>query len=236
VAAGNVNDPELWKRYPDSNDVEQIHDPGQTWNGLTIGAHTDKILVDQQRYPDWLPVARPGTLSPRSTTSTSWSRAWPHKPDLVLEGGNAARDPGTGDVVAIDDLALLTTHYQPNQRLFSTTGDTSASTAQAARMAAIVMARYPGLWPETVRALLVHSAEWTQGMKDEVGAVAGKRNDLLMKRYGWGVPNLERACWSATNALTIVAQETLQPYGEPVDGRVPTKEMHSYSTPRSVCA
>ncbi len=44
---------------------------------------------------------------------------------------------------------------------------TSAATAQAARLAAIVQAEYPNLWPETARALIVHSAEWTQAMRSE---------------------------------------------------------------------
>ena len=33
--------------------------------------------------------------------------------------------------------------------------------ALAARLATMVQAQYPALWPETVRALLVHSARWT---------------------------------------------------------------------------
>ena len=32
------------------------------------------------------------------------------------------------------------------------------ATAQAAHMAAQIYAEYPGIWPETVRALMIHSA------------------------------------------------------------------------------
>jgi hypothetical protein len=232
VAAGNIDDPEQWQRYPDSNDVEQVHDPGQAWNAVTVGAYTEKVLLDPVTYPDWTPVAQAGMLSPSSTTSVSWSRTWPHKPDVVLEGGNAARNPATGEVDAVDDLALLTTHFQPTERLFVPTGDTSAATAQAARFGAIIRARYPGLWPETVRGLLVHSAEWTRAMVDQVAAAQpGRRYELLLQRYGWGVPSLERACWSASNALTLVVQEDLQPYGEPKGGTVPTLDMHIHSLP-----
>lgn len=231
IAAGNIDDLEQWRHYPDSNDVDQVHDPGQAWNALTIGAYTEKILLDSVKYPGWTPIALPGTLSPSSTTSVSWKSTWPHKPDLVLEGGNAARSP-TGDIDPIDDLALLSTHFQPTTKLFTTAGDTSAAAAQASRLGAIVMARYPDLWPETVRALLVHSAEWTQAMRDQVAREdTGRRHELLRHRYGWGVPDLDRACWSASNALTLVAQESLQPYGKPSSGAVPSQDMHVHELP-----
>lgn len=232
IAAGNIYDPEQWKLYPDSNDTEQVHDPGQSWNGLTVGACTDKVLLDTTKYPDWTPVALPGTLSPTSTTSVTWKTTWPRKPDLVLEGGNAARNPATGDVDLIDDLAVLTTHFRPSEKLFVPTGDTSAATAQAARLGAILMARYPKFWPETIRALLVHSAEWTPAMKAQVaGESPSTQHQLLLQRYGWGVPDFGRACLSASNVLTLVAQETLQPYGEPVKGAVPSKDMHVHKLP-----
>ena len=35
----------------------------------------------------------------------------------------------------------------------------------AARMAALIQAEYPFYWTETIRALLVHSAEWTEPMQ-----------------------------------------------------------------------
>ena len=35
----------------------------------------------------------------------------------------------------------------------------------AARMAALIQAEYPLYWPETIRALLVHSAEWAEPMQ-----------------------------------------------------------------------
>ena len=55
-----------------------------------------------------------------------------------------------------ESLSLLTT--RPVMRgLFGATGDTSAGGAAGARLAALVMCRYPGTWPETVRAVLVVS-------------------------------------------------------------------------------
>ena len=101
----------------------------------------------------------PGALSPSSTTALGWQPQWPLKPDIVLEGGNAAAD--SLSAVTMPSLSLLTTHHEPANRLFTTTNATSAATVLAARMAAQVMSTYPDLWPKTVRGLIVQSAEWT---------------------------------------------------------------------------
>src|SRR5690606_20912579 len=37
VSAGNINDSNAWKKYPDSNSTDGIHDPAQAWNALTVG-------------------------------------------------------------------------------------------------------------------------------------------------------------------------------------------------------
>ena len=38
------------------------------------------------------------------------------------------------------------------------------------------MASYPSFWPETVRGLLDHSAEWTPTMKAEIHNEASKKS------------------------------------------------------------
>lgn len=230
LAAGNV-DRSDWRYYPDRNDVDEIHDPGQAWNALTVGATTEKVQFDTTQFPDWSPVARPGGLSPSSTTSVGWSSPWPNKPDIVVEGGNGIREPGTGVVDTDDPLLLLTTHWRPSERLLTTMGDTSAATAQAARLAAILLARYPSFWPETLRGLLVHSAEWTSEMRAATaGHSPASRARLLLRRYGHGVPDLGRACWSASNALTLVAQDSLIPF-EKRGASVATKDMNLHALP-----
>ena len=209
----------------------QIHDPGQAWNALTIGATTEKVQFSDATFPDWTPLARPGGLSPSSTTSVNWDDNWPNKPDLVLEGGNAIREPGTTETDTDDSLLLLTTYWRPTERPLTTMGDTSAATAQAARMAAMLMARYPDLWPETIRGLLVHSAEWTPEMKRATARnTPSRQKRLLLRCYGYGVPSLERASWSAANSLTLIAQGSLVPF-EKRDGRVGTKDMDLHALP-----
>lgn len=229
LAAGNVDRPK-WSAYPDRNDVDQVHDPGQAWNALTVGAFTEKSVFDPAKYPGYTPIARPGLLSPCSTTSQTWASMWPNKPDLVFEGGNGACDAG-GQPDALDELGMLSTFFQPSMKLLVATGDTSAAAAQVARLAAILTARYPNFWPETIRGLLVHSTNWTRAMLDEAESRASRRQEeYLLRRYGYGVPDLDRACWSASNALALVVQDALTPY-QKEGGQVSTKDMNLHTLP-----
>ncbi|TIM17657.1 MAG: hypothetical protein E5Y69_36335, partial [Mesorhizobium sp.] len=89
--------------------------------------------------------------------------------EVVFEGGNLAHD-GAAPGDPIDDLQLLTTYHRPDHRHFTTLGDTSAATALAAGMAGSILSARPQLWAETVRALIVHSAEWTPAMRERIDA------------------------------------------------------------------
>ncbi len=162
VSAGNIRDPNAWRTYPSSNETDPVRDPAQAWNALTIGAYTQFDRITESDALDYQVIAPAGGLSPFSTTSLTWESHWPLKPDVVFEGGNAALD-GTF-ASTFSSLSLLTTSREVNERLFTSTNATSAATALGARMAAEIMATYPKLWPETVRGLIVHSAQWTEAM------------------------------------------------------------------------
>jgi hypothetical protein len=45
LSAGDVNDPDDWRSFPDSNKVSEIDDPAQAWNALTVGAFTAKTRI-----------------------------------------------------------------------------------------------------------------------------------------------------------------------------------------------
>jgi hypothetical protein len=213
VAAGNIGNLGDWVRYPVSNDEEGIHDPGQAWNALTVGAYTDMVDIRDDGADDYRPIAPAGDLSPFSTTSANWEKDWPLKPDVVMEGGNAARDAYSP--VCLSSLSLLTTHYVPSERLLTTANATSAATALASRLAARIMAVYPNLRPETLRGLIVHSAEWTDAMNKRFGisAKCPKGNyEKMVRRCGFGVPDVDRALWSLSNSLTMIVEDSIQPF------------------------
>jgi hypothetical protein len=229
VSAGNVVDSDDWAQYPDSNLADGIHDPAQAWNALTVGAFTD--LVDVGAGSSLQPVATAGGLSPFSTTSLTWDGHWPLKPDILMEGGNAARD--ALGAVWMPSLSLLTTHHDVAERHFSTTNATSAATALAARMAAQLMGAYPDLWPETIRGLIVHSAKWTEEMLSRFLPRNPTKDSYrdLARACGFGVPSLQRAEWSVSNSLTMVAQERLHPFVREGSNQPKLRDMHLYDLP-----
>jgi len=230
LAAGNIRDPIVPAEYLDGNDLAEAENPCQAWNALVVGAYTDKIAITHPDFTGWDAVAPAGDLSPASRTSTIWDRQWPIRPDVVFEGGNFAHD-GINHAEAIDDLQLITTHYRPAMRLFDSFGDTSAASALAANFSARIMAKRPELWPETVRALMVHSAEWTPAMRawfDAAGSQAQKA--ALLRRYGWGVPDLDRALLSASNDATLMIEDALLPFRRE-NSQIKTRDMHLHRLP-----
>ncbi|RML62572.1 hypothetical protein APX70_02276, partial [Pseudomonas syringae pv. maculicola] len=175
-----------------------------------------------------------GGLSPFSTTSQKWISHYPLKPDVLFEGGNLIHDELLGPATA-GELSLLTTHNHPVDRHLTLATATSAATSLCSRMAAQLMAAYPGRWPESIRALIVHSAEWTDAMKQMF--LPQNRNptkqdyERLVRHCGFGVPSLDRAKWSASNSLTLVVEDTLQPFKK-LRGKDPSpREMHLHELP-----
>ena len=233
LSAGNIQDATAWFNYPHSNDTDGVHDPAQAWNALTVGAFTELVEITGIDTEDYAPIAPRGGLSPFSTTSLIWEKYWPLKPDVVLEGGNAAKDLLLA--VPADSLSLLTTHHRPADRIFTTANATSAAMALAARLAARIMVIYPTLWPETVRALIVHSAEWTEAMRRASLPVTGvaTKTDYrrLVQRCGFGVPDLDRALWSVDNSLTMVIEERLHPFQREGSNPPKLRDMHLHNLP-----
>jgi hypothetical protein len=143
----------------------------------------------------------------------SFVDAWPIKPDVVFEGGNVVKNSSGEIDFPCPDLSLLSTYFKPAVKSFVLSWATSAATAQAAHLAALIAAEYPSYWPETLRALVVHSAEWSAQMQTHLRGASGKRaRAKLVQRYGFGVPSAERALRSANDALTLVAQSTIRPF------------------------
>lgn len=213
VSAGNTDNFTFGAgNYLDRCDHEdnEIESPAQAWNILSVGAFTEKTVL-----PDGEPaqaLAPFGDLSPASRTA-SWSSHWPNKPDVVLEGGNWALG-AMPPPMRHGWLSLLSTHHNYPVRSFTFTFDTSAATALAAKDVTELWSDYPTLWPETVRGLYVSSARWTQQMRAHLPAQPNKGHYTpLFRRYGYGVPDMARARRSASNALTLIVEDTITPYG-----------------------
>ncbi len=229
VSAGNAPNEITMDRIADPDTLE-IEDPAQAWNAITVGGYTDLINIQEPEFKDYSPYARAGDISPYTRTSTQWLQGKaPFKPDIVMEAGNRVVSPARTDTYDADSLALLSTGPNTDQHPLVSFRATSAATAQAARLAARLTAEYPHYWPETIRALMIHGAEWTPFMKDALTAAGTKSAAyLLLRRYGHGVPTFERAAASARNHLAMISEAEIQPYSRSGKGM---NECHFYSLP-----
>jgi Subtilase family len=213
VSAGNIRDGHQADHLA-LCDTQRVQNPAQAWNVLTVGAYTEKVTPPSDAiFQGWTTVAPEGDLSPYSRTSMRFDRGWPIKPDIVLEGGNLLAN-ASGTQFDDHDVVRLLTTSSSSQALLTTVNATSAATAQAGRLAAVAMEQYPSLWPETVRGLLVHAAEWTPAMLahfKDAGNSKVKRVQLL-RRYGWGVPTEERVLNSGASSVTLMVQDEFRPF------------------------
>ncbi len=219
VSAGNNRDISPNPDYWDQVCLAEIEDPAQSWNAITVGAYTEMTTNDDPNFEDWSPFASAGDVAPSSRSSINWG--WrnhaPLKPDVVAEGGNKLLSPDKNKVSSEDVVSLLTTSGQSNGQIFERNGDTSAACALVSRQAAILRTEYPKLWPETIRGLIVHSAQWTPRMMERFGLLSSGHSpkvakESLLRAVGYGVPNIERALYSANHSLTLIAEGELQPF------------------------
>jgi Subtilase family len=208
VCAGNARE-EQWLTladgYPQLQLSEKIHQPGQAANALTVGAFTARVeLPSSKGYAEARVVAlRAGGISPFTSTGIT-GREWPIKPDIVMEGGNLAIAGSLPDSTVPTLCALTTSHRHNLGRPLGQLAMTSEATARAANLAARIWAVEPNLRPETVRALIVHSASWTSEMVQQFGNV----NDRV-QACGHGVPDERLAKECARDRATVVIEDVM---------------------------
>lgn len=226
VAAGNepINKMPKPGDYFAANLSSGLTSPGEALNTVTVGAITNLTTLDPGS-PGRKPLASAGQLNPFSRCDVGGSRAI--KPDLVIEGGNLSAD--ASDCRADDAMQLLTTARGHATGPWLTTASmTSAATSKVSGLAAEIWQANPTRRPETIRALLVHSARWTPAMRHQFP----DRRDLF-RSVGYGIPSLEKATWSEYARPTVIFEGKLHPLrwlevpGEKKRGR----EMHFHELP-----
>ena len=238
ISAGNIRyindqDKEIVEQYPYGNGLRPIQDPAQAWNCITVGAYTTLTANNNYELREKERVAPSGGISPFSRTSLLWEKSSLIKPEVMFEGGNLIK---TNDKQIpysdVEDLQLLTTSSRYSIRgFFDTINATSAATALASRFAGKLQSKYPELWAESIRGLMVHTAKWTQCMEEQFPVRNRKDMERRLRFCGYGVPSEKRALYSYGNGLTYIAQETIQPFIKEKKGNVKINEMHFFEFP-----
>jgi hypothetical protein len=236
ISAGNTNIDDSTFEYITSNKTSPIENPSQSWNALTIGAFTQKdtITDEDNEYIDYDEVmAKKDEVSPFTTTSHLWDNQWPVKPDVVFEGGNLLLNTTRNDKTQHEDLSLLTTHSNIREELISWTYATSAANALGANFVAKLYSTFPEATPETIRGLVVHSAKWTDEIIEQFTTDGLSGKDLyrvLLKTCGYGVPDFDKAVNCYANSLTLIAEDTIQPFFKE-GSDIKTNVMNLYELP-----
>lgn len=219
VSAGNRNE---IVQNDEFNEDAAVQNPAQAWNIVTVGAVTHLTdMPDNYPYKPYEIYAQAGELSPYSTYSLKWKAKAPIKPEVLCEGGNAVivRRGGMSDIPEpVSDepetMSLVAPYWKHLERPYDLFKKTSLSTALATNIAAGIMREYPNLRAETIRGLIVHSAEWTQEMLDKYLRDSNTKSAYLhlARMCGFGEASLSRAIECKTNHLTLVHEGTLRPY------------------------
>ena len=205
ISAGNARE-DRWRtlaeQYPQLQLSEKIHQPGQAANVVTVGAYTQRCeLPRSEEYNEGKVVAlSPGGISPFS--STGLKGKWPIKPDVVEEGGNLAIVSDLPDFSVPTLSGLTTSHRHTLRAPLGLLSMTSEAAARVGRLAASIWLVEPGLRPATVRALIVHSANWTPQMAEQFSGVRER-----LRACGYGVPDADMARGCASRRATIVIED-----------------------------
>lgn len=228
ISAGN--NPEISSSLDawDNASLSKIQDPAQAWNAITVGAYTELYSLKNTTYAGWRVFSDIGEVSPATSSSIRWiwGKNSPIKPEVVFEGGNYAISPCGTDYDYPEDLLLLTTSGVRND--LTVHKDTSAATALASKFLAEITQKYSDYWPETLRGLLIHSAEWNDKMRD----YAARTNVMsALRTFGYGVPNLQKALNSQNNSATIIIEREINILKIDEDGEIRFDELHHHKVP-----
>jgi Subtilase family len=230
VPAGNIDEqPYEVDEHIALNDASPMRSPAQALNAVTVGACTH-LVEDEEPVGH---IAEEGDLCPTSRTGLPWVRPTQcNKPDIVMEGGNRVADVDGIATLHAPHLSVITTARDFAAHRFTCTGETSAATAAASGLAGAILAAYPDATPQTVRALMIHSARWTPAMLARLPARPSRRDYAeLLQRFGFGKPARERALLSLDNALTMIVQDEIQTYRRGANDSIALGEMKWHNLP-----
>ncbi len=203
------------KNYPEYQleDGCRIRNPAQSLAALTVGsvAHTfwnqgQRASIAQEKHP--------------SAFSPSGAGIWSSiKPDVVEFGGDCIVD-GVAPVTAMQSSAVATelvrsTMHSPGATSKDDVG-TSFAAPRVSHLAAVLANELPNEPCLLYRALIANSARWPQWAEE-----ADEKLSVL-RRIGYGIPDLERATKNTEFRVTLITSGVQQ---------IPAREAHIYHIP-----
>lgn len=183
----------------------RILEPATAANAITVGAisHCENAEMFG-RYPNdpaYQCIALTSQPSPFTRSGPGVNDAI--KPDVCEYGGNILWDGRTHVLIRDRGLSIVSMNREFTSRLFTVDVGTSYAAPRVAHLAAQILNNYRGLSANLVRALIANSAELPVAGLDQLNM------DDLLRLYGYGRPNLEKALFSTDNRVTLMAEDTI---------------------------
>lgn len=201
VSAGNEPP---WNKYPDPSLLpahpeylleagRSVRQPAEALNVLTVGS----ITTANDPHPPHAAIR--GAAGKRMSSPFTRAGALRNviKPDLVEEGGDVGVDTKLNRwALSNPGLRIATTGPEfTSGMVFTYTDGTSIAAPKVTHLAARILGVMPEASANLVRALLVGSASFPEGVHTYTHARA-------MKLCGFGVPNLDRALYCTDARVT----------------------------------
>lgn len=183
-----------------------ISTPSESLNNLSIGALAGNIedgdnsdLTPASIYPAYY-TSKFHFDYEQKVNSTNLSRNQKNKnlnkPDLVFDGGDVLNTQSGIEVLA------------GHGDFYKRTAGTSLSAPLIASIAAEIDTLYPDLEVQSIKALLLNSANY---YKPKELPLFKTKGELLRKLVGFGIPDRKRALLSDNNSITMVIEDELKP-------------------------
>jgi hypothetical protein len=201
------------RRYPSdllNASDSGILDPGSSALALTVGALCSDLHQGADGFPrgqaDTVPVGSAGAMSP--LTRAGPGAMYMIKPDLVAPGGSVAIDTLMGRVITTDRRAqVVGAGGNVPEHLLASDAGTSYAAPLVSHAALRVLARYPLLSANAVRALLLLSAESVEDVVAGETNADGQRHQRRLS--GYGRVSAERAEASDDFRAILLAEEQI---------------------------
>lgn len=184
-----------------------ISTPSESLNNLSIGALAGNIedgdnsdLTPANIYPAYYTRKFHFDYEQRiNTTNFTRNQKNKHlnKPDLVFDGGDLLNTQSGIEVIG-----------SPADNYYKRTAGTSLSAPLITSMAAEIEGAYPNLDTQSIKALLINSANY---YKPSQLPLFQNEDELLRKLVGFGVPDRSRLLVSDNKSITMVVEDQIKP-------------------------
>ncbi|GEJ47611.1 S8 family peptidase [Chryseobacterium sp. ON_d1] len=190
------------RAYPSYLDeiTSQIASPGVSYFAITVGS----ISISNYEDEDYKSIAGEGFVSPFSRTGLGmWGNI---KPDVVEFGGDLVINKNSSQIKTQAELCpeLVNSTLHNANAVGRDAYGTSYSAPKVSYIVSRLHAEYPNESSQMYRALVVQSARLPGHCFDNPTL-----NDI--RRYGYGVPDLNRALNNTSNRITFIQNGKVKP-------------------------